>query len=169
MSDAVHLCHLLPLPFPTVCVCRDFSTEVDIALRKWAEDKGRLARLCTAAAQESVLEVLRSKIEVSRGEGADTVLRGEPLQEIVCRYMLVEYDLLLPPPLPSPSLQATKDGPFHSLSQGMRRYVEEQCRELHHWSPDNIDQLVRRGGEGEGRGRGEGEGRERGGEGRGGY
>ena len=112
MSDAVHLCHLLPLPSPTVCVCRDFSTEVDIALRKWAEDKGRLARLCTAAAQESVLEVLRSKIEVSRGEGADTVLRGEPLQEIVCRYMLVEYDLLLP--LPSPPLPSRQPRMAHS-------------------------------------------------------
>ena len=51
-----------------VLACRDFSTEVDIALRKWAEDEGRLAQLCTSAAQESVLEVLRSKIEV-RGRG----------------------------------------------------------------------------------------------------
>ena len=33
----------------------------------------------------------------------------------------------------------------------MRRYVEDQCRELHQWSPDNTDQLVRgRGGEGRG-------------------
>ena len=50
-----------------VLACRDFSTEVDIALRKWAEDEGRLAQLCTSAAQESVLEVLRSKIEVRGG------------------------------------------------------------------------------------------------------
>ena len=58
-------------------------------------------------------------------------------------------------PSPSPPLQATKGGPFHDLSQGMRRYVEDQCRELHQWSPDNTDQLVRgRGGEGRG---GEGE------------
>ena len=35
--------------------------------------------------------------------------------------------------------------------------MEDQCRELHQWSPDNTDQLVRgRGGEGRG-----GEGRER--------
>ena len=68
-----------------VLLCRDFSTEVDIALRKWAEDEGRLAQLCTTAAQESVLEVLRSKIEVrggAQGRGGGTV----PVQthESVC-------------------------------------------------------------------------------------
>ena len=60
------MCSINP---PQMFVHRDFSTEVDIALRKWAEDEGRLAQLCTAAAQESVLEVLRNKIDVRRGKG----------------------------------------------------------------------------------------------------
>ena len=70
----------------------------------------------------------------------------------------------LPSPSPPLPLQATKGGPFHNLSQGMRRYVEDECRKLHQWSADNVDQLVRREeGEGEGKER-EGRGRE--GEGR---
>jgi optic atrophy protein 1 len=77
----------------------DFSTEVDIALRKWAEDRDKLPALCALAAQEATMEVLTRKIE------------------------------------------ATKGGPFHALSQGMREFVGTQCLEQLKWSSDNVDQL----------------------------
>ena len=92
---------------PWLCVCRDFSTEVDIALRKWAEDGGRLAQLCTAAAQESVLEVLRSKIEVRGEEGrvANTDhLHQRGLWHIANHSRKhCEHMFLMAPPPPRPS------------------------------------------------------------------
>ena len=57
--------NVLPVCVCGMCVCRDFSTEVDIALRKWAEDIHKLPSICALAAQETILKVLRTKIEVS--------------------------------------------------------------------------------------------------------